>query len=82
MWLIIALFINYRISLLADAKDLKIGISELQCNSFSKIVDERDKRSLFVGNLSWNVDEGAVGELFEGCKEVRLPKHEDGKIKG
>lgn len=48
---------------------------------FSFLAD-KDKRTLFVRNLPWGTDEDALAEHFTGCTEVRLPKNDDGKIRG
>lgn len=47
-----------------------------------KLLAEKDKRTLFVRNLPWGTDEDALAEHFSGCEQVRLPRNDDGKIRG
>jgi len=49
---------------------------------FEADYNDRNQRTLFVKNLPWTATEEQVGELFEGCTDVRLPLNEEGRLKG
>jgi len=58
------------------------------CNCSTKstfflcVAGGEDKKTLFVGNVSWNVTEEDIKGHFDGCLSIRLPKRPDGKSRG
>lgn len=68
---------NLNIELAKDRNANKDG--NQKSTTWSKGGD--DNKTLFVKNLDWNVTEDQIIDHF-GCKHARLPRHEDGSIKG
>lgn len=44
--------------------------------------NDRNQRTVFVKNIPYSATEDKVGELFEGCTQVRLPLNDEGQVKG
>ena len=51
-------------------------------NDGTNRADERNKSTVFVKNLPWGTDEESLKEFFGSPRDVRIPKNDDGKIKG